>query len=295
METKIPKIKPKKPDSAESMQRSMIPTFQDKRNLYAKKSRNLSAVNSESTITEGSSSQSLVTSNTQNTTASRNITHIQDITDSQNITHIQGITDSQNISCSTNDQTLNRGQTPSRDEIIDKELNKPLVKKKLRHSVSMPIMKPQSNPAVSFSNMYKIMEIEFIIKIPLVSNTRIFIRQDKINSNQTLFLFNDLIIIHPPTTLIPTSKLLIEYKDGVELNGIPVEFDDFKNENDFIGTVSILKNRWMKDYESENCLVCKKKFNLFFRRHHCRGCGRLICSKCSVFNDSIRNCKDCAE
>ncbi|KAJ3314063.1 1-phosphatidylinositol-3-phosphate 5-kinase [Boothiomyces sp. JEL0838] len=283
METKIPKIKPRKLDSSESMQRSMIPTFQDKRNLYAKKSRNLSTVNSESTITEGSNSQSLVTSNTQNITASHNITHIQDITDSQN------------ISC-TNNQTLNRGQTPSGDEMIDKELNKPLVvKKKLRHSVSMPIMKPQSNPAVSFSNMYKIMEIEFIIKIPLVSNTRIFIRQDKINSNQTLFLFNDLIIIHPPTTLIPTNKLLIEFKDGIELNGIPIEFDDFKNENDFIGTVSILKNRWMKDYESENCLVCKKKFNLFFRRHHCRGCGRLICSKCSVFNDSIRNCKDCTE
>uniref|UniRef100_A0AAF5DA06 FYVE-type domain-containing protein n=1 Tax=Strongyloides stercoralis TaxID=6248 RepID=A0AAF5DA06_STRER len=33
--------------------------------------------------------------------------------------------------------------------------------------------------------------------------------------------------------------------------------------------------------EGEICLECKTKFTLTMRKHHCRHCGRLVCSKCS--------------
>nr|CAD7396300.1 unnamed protein product [Timema poppensis] len=33
--------------------------------------------------------------------------------------------------------------------------------------------------------------------------------------------------------------------------------------------------------ESDICLECGVKFGLTMRRHHCRHCGRILCSKCS--------------
>ena len=38
---------------------------------------------------------------------------------------------------------------------------------------------------------------------------------------------------------------------------------------------------WMGDDEATACLICHKKFTLMIRRHHCRGCGRLVCSSCA--------------
>ena len=33
--------------------------------------------------------------------------------------------------------------------------------------------------------------------------------------------------------------------------------------------------------EGDNCMECATKFSIATRRHHCRHCGRLLCSKCS--------------
>ena len=56
-------------------------------------------------------------------------------------------------------------------------------------------------------------------------------------------------------------------------------------ENDVIKPItfwkSLSKEMWMNDEESDSCMLCKKTFNLFLRRHHCRGCGRLVCDRCS--------------
>ncbi|KAJ3275103.1 hypothetical protein HDV01_001242 [Terramyces sp. JEL0728] len=256
METKIPKIKPrvKSTDSTESLDRpSLIPKFQDKRQ------NSISLARKTSNLTISSSTDQL-----ESTAADELPVRFQStVTEQPNNNHGEG----------------------------DFIARKPI--RKLRHSVSMPTLKPQSNPAVSFANLYKITEIEHAVKLPLISNTRIYIRQDKINTCQTLYLFNDLVLIYPPSILIPTHNLTLQINETVNLNGIEIEFENLKDQNDFIGTVSILRNRWMKDYESNCCLVCKSKFNLFLRRHHCRGCGRLICGKCSVYNDGIRNCKEC--
>ncbi|CAH0384758.1 unnamed protein product [Bemisia tabaci] len=37
---------------------------------------------------------------------------------------------------------------------------------------------------------------------------------------------------------------------------------------------------WVPDSETLNCMRCETKFTLIRRRHHCRACGLLLCSKC---------------
>lgn len=38
---------------------------------------------------------------------------------------------------------------------------------------------------------------------------------------------------------------------------------------------------WVPDSASKQCMICKQKFTAFIRKHHCRMCGRVICSHCS--------------
>lgn len=38
---------------------------------------------------------------------------------------------------------------------------------------------------------------------------------------------------------------------------------------------------WMPDSTGKECYECHEKFTTFRRRHHCRLCGQIFCSKCS--------------
>lgn len=38
---------------------------------------------------------------------------------------------------------------------------------------------------------------------------------------------------------------------------------------------------WISDHNAINCMCCSKKFTVINRRHHCRSCGRVICTDCS--------------
>ncbi|XP_013394476.1 arrestin domain-containing protein A-like, partial [Lingula anatina] len=40
------------------------------------------------------------------------------------------------------------------------------------------------------------------------------------------------------------------------------------------------KARWVEDNEVSACKICSNKFNQLRRKHHCRQCGRVLCSKC---------------
>jgi ankyrin repeat protein len=44
---------------------------------------------------------------------------------------------------------------------------------------------------------------------------------------------------------------------------------------------------WVPDSASPHCQVCKATFTTKNRRHHCRNCGRLVCSKCSPTKKNI--------
>ena len=43
----------------------------------------------------------------------------------------------------------------------------------------------------------------------------------------------------------------------------------------------VTKPVWVPDAMSKECMICSVKFTAFVRKHHCRRCGRVICSTCS--------------
>ena len=59
------------------------------------------------------------------------------------------------------------------------------------------------------------------------------------------------------------------------------------------------KEDWVKDDDVQECMVCNtRRFSLLNRRHHCRRCGRVVCSNCServtlIDNIPKRTCDDC--
>ncbi|MED6249864.1 hypothetical protein ATANTOWER_020929 [Ataeniobius toweri] len=59
---------------------------------------------------------------------------------------------------------------------------------------------------------------------------------------------------------------------------------------------------WVPDTQHDMCMVCRReRFTMFNRRHHCRRCGRLVCSTCSERKmlvdgcpgEEVRVCDDC--
>lgn len=71
---------------------------------------------------------------------------------------------------------------------------------------------------------------------------------------------------------------------------------DKKEFNDRMGSNTQVE--WQNDKESKHCTICDYKFTLVKRRHHCRGCGRIVCANCSsnsmVVNGQLkRACQHC--
>ncbi|KAF2124500.1 FYVE-domain-containing protein [Dothidotthia symphoricarpi CBS 119687] len=44
---------------------------------------------------------------------------------------------------------------------------------------------------------------------------------------------------------------------------------------------------WQPDVEVSQCPVCTRPFTFLFRKHHCRKCGRVVCSSCSPHRITI--------
>ncbi|XP_041485617.1 uncharacterized protein LOC121431903 [Lytechinus variegatus] len=42
----------------------------------------------------------------------------------------------------------------------------------------------------------------------------------------------------------------------------------------------LAKAKWVSDDEASICIACNQKFTQLRRKHHCRMCGRVLCSKC---------------
>uniref|UniRef100_A0A670I0S3 Zinc finger FYVE domain-containing protein 26 n=1 Tax=Podarcis muralis TaxID=64176 RepID=A0A670I0S3_PODMU len=53
------------------------------------------------------------------------------------------------------------------------------------------------------------------------------------------------------------------------------------------------KQQWIPDETEVTCMVCKtERFTMFNRRHHCRRCGRLVCSSCSTKKMTVEECRE---
>ncbi|XP_069064972.1 zinc finger FYVE domain-containing protein 26 isoform X1 [Pleurodeles waltl] len=53
------------------------------------------------------------------------------------------------------------------------------------------------------------------------------------------------------------------------------------------------RRHWIPDERENTCMVCKnEQFTMFNRRHHCRRCGRLVCSSCSTKKMVVEGCRE---
>ncbi|CAN8019431.1 unnamed protein product, partial [Ixodes persulcatus] len=48
-----------------------------------------------------------------------------------------------------------------------------------------------------------------------------------------------------------------------------------------------MADHWVRDEGGDSCLACGVRFSFAERRHHCRNCGQLFCSRCSRFESEI--------
>jgi myosin I len=78
--------------------------------------------------------------------------------------------------------------------------------------------------------------------------------------------------------------------------------DDFLAIHCKVEDVKQQPSEWVPDKQAPQCALCGLKFSLFKRRHHCRHCGRVICTKCSMknqampdfdFHEAVRVCDEC--
>ncbi|KAG1679752.1 WD repeat and FYVE domain-containing protein 3 [Nymphon striatum] len=53
----------------------------------------------------------------------------------------------------------------------------------------------------------------------------------------------------------------------------------------------VIADHWIRDEVVESCLGCGVKFTFAERRHHCRNCGQVFCSRCSKFESEISRLK----
>ncbi|XP_024904898.1 zinc finger FYVE domain-containing protein 26 isoform X2 [Pteropus alecto] len=53
------------------------------------------------------------------------------------------------------------------------------------------------------------------------------------------------------------------------------------------------RHQWVPDESESVCMVCRREhFTMFNRRHHCRRCGRLVCSSCSTKKMIVEGCRE---
>jgi FYVE zinc finger len=45
--------------------------------------------------------------------------------------------------------------------------------------------------------------------------------------------------------------------------------------------------KWQPDSEVSECPICSRPFTFWFRKHHCRKCGRVVCASCSPHRITI--------
>ncbi|OHS95763.1 hypothetical protein TRFO_38122 [Tritrichomonas foetus] len=176
---------------------------------------------------------------------------------------------------------------------------------------------------------------------PIVITGRRFICQGKAFkqcrktlAERVLFLFSDIFIYAQRKggkLLVPRAYLLCKlrveahnYNDQPSLyiyapiKSFILQFHTFKDRDYWKGTLKdaisnaqgyqiIPRYReapiWVPDSVSNNCMNCNVQLSFFNRKHHCRCCGKIMCSEClqnkfvipTISNKPVKICSKCLE
>ena len=83
-------------------------------------------------------------------------------------------------------------------------------------------------------------------------------------------------------------KLMLETNEVFDTN------DERAQANNALLGLRVDKEKWVADSEQLCCIQCEAEFTFFFRRHHCRFCGRLLCDNCTTHRIiNQRACNSC--
>jgi len=81
-----------------------------------------------------------------------------------------------------------------------------------------------------------------------------------------------------PNSLVLASHLANDNEETPTPTNTGGVCDPTMNSADRLGKVAPY---WVPDTDTEVCMQCFSKFTVIRRRHHCRACGHVLCSKCS--------------
>ncbi|CAG9540343.1 unnamed protein product [Cercopithifilaria johnstoni] len=97
---------------------------------------------------------------------------------------------------------------------------------------------------------------------------------DQLQTNYPTDLRRVLKMILQPNDVVPISGKTAPNPENEEEMGLEVQ--------ETLPLPSLVGVRWVPDNDCEQCTACGAQFTLVRRRHHCRNCGRIFCSRCSA-------------
>ncbi|KAK9467359.1 FYVE zinc finger-domain-containing protein, partial [Lipomyces arxii] len=83
----------------------------------------------------------------------------------------------------------------------------------------------------------------------------------------------------PTTSLLSSSSSLLSAVLADQADSLLLEST---NSAESMPVADLEIPSWQPDSDADSCPICHTIFTLFYRRHHCRICGRVVCGSCSL-------------
>ncbi|KAI5951639.1 MDM12 [Candida jiufengensis] len=171
-------------------------------------------------------------------------------------------------------------------------------------TISKPSPVQVSSKRKSIASLH-LSESPTVTSFHAIQNKDLNASKKKSSNFSTLFLDNAKTIINQNIGAVTSSASSIVAAKKKKKKPKKVSANPLKNGG-------IPKKYWMNDAFVSDCLNCFKPFTAFRRKHHCRFCGQIFCSDCTMFisytqhkdernnvvvkkpyNDKLRVCKPC--
>ncbi|VDM98789.1 unnamed protein product [Thelazia callipaeda] len=102
---------------------------------------------------------------------------------------------------------------------------------------------------------------------------------DQLQTNYPTDLRRVLKMVLQPNDMVPV------FEGGIKIDAAPNRENEEETGlevQEALPLPSLVGVRWVPDSDCEQCTACSAQFTLVRRRHHCRNCGRIFCSRCSA-------------